>query len=569
MKKERIKFWLLTAAIIFLVAGSLAYILTGQQWPVGTVLQYYINPNTDQVANEATAVRNAADSWSQIFPAGLRFSYSGTTSATTYGYNNNNTVCWSDDGNNDTLATAYWWYYPSTDTTFEADLVFNDWYNWFTSGSQYDIETVALHEFGHWIGLSHSSTGIMRDSYSGLRRAIDNDARSGFQFIYGSEQEDYASIQLDRSSLAFIGSIGYTNPPPQHFRVRNAGEQTLNFQIGSNRSWINFSPSNGSSAGEWREIAVTVNISRLSVGSYSGSIAVTSSNADNSPQALRVNLTNVKDQPPTVSITSPLNGAAVSKNVSVKAQASDDKGIKKVEFYINNKLMTTDHASPFEWAWDTTVFTSGMHTIKARAYDTINQMADDSIQVKVDQPPMVFITSPLKESDVSSVVPIKASAFDDFGIRRVQFYVNGVLKGTDSSAPHGYNWDTASISNGGYRIKTICIDTIDQMGQDEIDVVVIPHVPLNFAGKKQNNSSVLLEQYISVLTWEANILDKDIRYFRVFFVEENQEILLAEVDAGIFEYIHRNVAKDKTNRYVLRAIDNGGREGEAASLEVR
>ena len=147
--------------------------------------------------------------------------------------------------------------------------------------------------------------------------------------------------------------------------------------------------------------------------------------------------------------------------------------------------------------------------------------------------------------------------------------MNGVLKGTDSSAPHGYNWDTTSISNGGYRIKTICFDTIDQKGQEEIDVVVIPHVPLNFAGKKQNNSSVLLEQYISVLTWEANILDEDIRYFRVFFLEENQEILFAEVDAGIFEYIHRNVAKDKTYRYVLRAVDNGGREGEAASLEVR
>lgn len=569
MKKESIKFWLLTAVIIFLVAGALAYVLTGQQWPVGIVLQYSINPNTDQVANEAAAVRDAADSWSQIFPAGLRFSYSGTTSASTHGRNDSNTVCWRDDGSNGTLATAYWWYYSSTNTTFEADLVFNDWYNWSTSGSQYDIETVALHEFGHWVGLSHSSTGIMRASYSGLQRAIDNDARAGFLFMYGSGQEDSPSIQLDRSFLSFIGSMGFSNPPPQHFRVRNEGEQTLNYQVGSNRSWINVSHSNGSSAGEWREITVTINISGLSVGSHSGTISVTSSNATNSPQTLRVYLNIVKDQPPTVSITSPLNGAVVSKDVSVKAQASDDEGIKKVEFYIDNKLMSTDHASPFEWAWDTTVFSSGKHAIKTRAHDTINQMADDSVQVKVDQPPTISIIFPLNDSDVSGVVPIKTSAFDDFGIKRVQFYVDGVLKGTDSSAPHVYDWDTASIPNGKYHIKTICVDTIDQKDQDEVDVVLIPHAPLNFAGKKQNNSSVLLEQYLSVLTWEINILDKDIRHFRIYHIEGDQENLLAEVDARTFQYIHRYVAKDRTYRYVLRAVDNGGREGEAASLEVR
>jgi len=569
VKKNNLKFWILLTAVIVFVAGSLAYVLTGQQWPVGTEISYSINPNTDQVPDEATAVRNAANSWSQIFSAGLRFSYAGYTSVTTSGRNNNNTVCWRDEGNNGTLASAYWWYSTSTNITVEADLVFNDWYSWYTSGNQYDIETVALHEFGHWIGLDHSATGIMRASYSGVQRTIDADARAGFLDMYWFVQEDSPSIQLDRLSLSFIGSIGYSNPPPQQFSVRNSGEQTLNFQVGTSRSWINVFPSNGSSSGEWREITVTVDISGLSVGSYSGTISVTSAEADNSPQNLTVNLDIVKDQPPSVSITSPQSGAIVSKVVPVRVRASDDKGIKKVEFYLDGKLEATDQRAPFEWSWDTTTTASGKHTIKARAYDTIGQTTEDSIQVKVDQPPSVSIAFPAMNSSVSGVVPLAVSAIDDYGIRRVQFYVNDVLKSTDRVVPYGYDWDTAWISNGEYRIKTVCFDTIDQTARDEINVVLVPHSPLNFAGIKQNNSSVLLEQYITVLTWETNMLDKNIHRYRIYHVEANQEMLLAELDPGTFEYIHTNVVKDKPYTYALRAVDSGGREGEAAYLEVR
>lgn len=275
------------------------------------------------------------------------------------------------------------------------------------------------------------------------------------------------------------------------------------------------------------------------------------------------------NDPPYVSITSPSNGDTISGIVNIQASATDDDGIAKVEFYVDNELKNTDSTSPYKWVWDTTSYSSGVHTIKAKAFDTINQTAEDSIQVTVDQPPQISITSPVSGSNVFGVVPIETSASDDFGINKVQFYVNGVLKKTDRDLPYKYNWGTNKIFNGSYAIKVVVFDTRNQTAQDKIDVIRIPHAPLNFSGTKQNNSSVLLEEYLISLAWQSNDLNTGISKYRVYQKDGEDWVLLEEVNADTFEYWHRNVSKDEKYVYALRAVDNQNNEGESTYLEVQ
>ncbi|MFA5857730.1 MAG: Ig-like domain-containing protein [Elusimicrobiota bacterium] len=94
-----------------------------------------------------------------------------------------------------------------------------------------------------------------------------------------------------------------------------------------------------------------------------------------------VNNTVVVDDPPTVSIVSPVNGPPVSATVSIAANASDDKGISRVIFYIDEISKSTDTTTPFSWSWDTTQYINGSHKIKVIAYDTINQTANAEITV--------------------------------------------------------------------------------------------------------------------------------------------------------------------------------------------
>lgn len=89
---------------------------------------------------------------------------------------------------------------------------------------------------------------------------------------------------------------------------------------------------------------------------------------------------------PTVNITNPSNGDTISGITTVTANASDDGGITKVEFYIDGFLRLTDVSAPYTFSWDTTGDAKGSHAILAIAYDIVNNTATDSINVIVSNP---------------------------------------------------------------------------------------------------------------------------------------------------------------------------------------
>lgn len=88
--------------------------------------------------------------------------------------------------------------------------------------------------------------------------------------------------------------------------------------------------------------------------------------------------------PPTVTITSPSNGASVFRNFTytIRASATDNLKVAKVEFYINNVLRTTDTTSPYTSSWRVPNVRNASYTITAKAYDTSGNTATSSITVK-------------------------------------------------------------------------------------------------------------------------------------------------------------------------------------------
>ena len=155
-------------------------------WPV---VDYKVNA-PDSASN--MAVQNAASSWSS---AGSEFSfdYTGThTRAGGYRYNGVNEIVWYNLGSDGPLARAIWWYDPDTGEIVEADMEFNSYYTWSTATptplGSFDVETVALHEFGHWLSLGHSDIeeAIMWPYYKGAQRTLHDDDIAGIRYIYGA-----------------------------------------------------------------------------------------------------------------------------------------------------------------------------------------------------------------------------------------------------------------------------------------------------------------------------------------------------------------------------------------------
>ena len=79
-------------------------------------------------------------------------------------------------------------------------------------------------------------------------------------------------------------------------------------------------------------------------------------------------------------------------------------------------------------------------------------------------PPQTWITSPAAGATVSGTVLIEAQATDASGIGSVEFYVDGVLKCTDTTASYTCSWDTTAAPNGAHTLTTKAYDTWNNMG---------------------------------------------------------------------------------------------------------
>jgi hypothetical protein len=90
---------------------------------------------------------------------------------------------------------------------------------------------------------------------------------------------------------------------------------------------------------------------------------------------------------PTVNITNPLNGSTVKHRttVTITASASDNVGVSKVEFSVNNSLLCTDTTTPYTCAWSVSAKRGLTYTITAKVYDEAGNSAINSITVKSSQ----------------------------------------------------------------------------------------------------------------------------------------------------------------------------------------
>jgi len=87
-------------------------------------------------------------------------------------------------------------------------------------------------------------------------------------------------------------------------------------------------------------------------------------------------------------------------------------------------------------------------------------------------PPTVTITRPADGSTVWGTAVIQASAADDGIVSEVEFFVDGLSIGTDTSYPYEISWDSSGVSDGDHTISANATDESGETGSDSVLVDV-------------------------------------------------------------------------------------------------
>ena len=92
--------------------------------------------------------------------------------------------------------------------------------------------------------------------------------------------------------------------------------------------------------------------------------------------------------------------------------------------------------------------------------------------------------------------------------------------------------------------------------------------PLNLQIERIENRSFLQTEYINVLTWQANPQNQGVTGYRVYLVNGKDFEVIAELEAGQFEYAHRGAGSSSQYTYAVTAIGADGSRGEPAVVSL-
>jgi hypothetical protein len=176
---------------------------------------------------------------------------------------------------------------------------------------------------------------------------------------------------------------------------------------------------------------------------------------------------------PTVSLTAPTAGSTLSGTTTLTATATDDSSVAKVEFYKDTTKIGEDTSSPYSYDWNTIGVPAGAVSLSAKAYDAAGNIGTStSVAVSISNPgapadttaPSVSLTSPATGASLSGTVSLAASASDNVGVAKVEFYKDTTKIGEDTSSPYSYDWNTIGVPAGAVSLSAKAYDAAGNIG---------------------------------------------------------------------------------------------------------
>jgi hypothetical protein len=230
--------------------------------------------------------------------------------------------------------------------------------------------------------------------------------------------------------------------------------------------WVVEFYSNGTKIGEDQTAPFTFDWS----GDGAGTHALTAKATDNDGASTTTSPTTITvtgappppNQPPTVTLTQPANGAKFTApaTVSLAATASDTGGtVTKVQFYNGTTKLGEDTTSPYTYTWSGVA--AGTYPLTAKAIDNDGAVTTTTPArtITVNALPTASITSPANEAVFPRrpTITISATATDADGtVTSVEFRDGTRVLGRDTTAPYAYTW--SNVASGTHTLRVRATD---------------------------------------------------------------------------------------------------------------
>ncbi len=161
----------------------------------------------------------------------------------------------------------------------------------------------------------------------------------------------------------------------------------------------------------------------------------------------------------TVSLPGFQDGQEVGSLVRFVPEIKAPAQVKQLEVFIDGVASPSATSESFEFIWDSSKVSPGLHELTFVATDMANNRGEISLTLNVKPAVTVALTSPSEGETISETTLITARAEAPFSrVAKVDFYVDGNLLETDPEPPYEVQWDLSNVVAGKHTIKAIAVE---------------------------------------------------------------------------------------------------------------
>lgn|GEM_PF-1002012 len=187
-----------------------------------------------------------------------------------------------------------------------------------------------------------------------------------------------------------------------------------------------------------------------------------------------------QDTVPPIIVHEPTSNAEVGEAYNLTANVTDVHRLSFVKLaYVDVNGIYHEVAMGLgQYCFDATIPPQvKVGTIRYRilASDEFNNIASTqeySIVVRDTTPPELEIVSPTSGSKIAEITNIETVVRDNYGIRSVEFYIDGVLVANDTQEPFVLLFNPKSVEEGTHSLVAKAIDLVGLRAEASIDIFV-------------------------------------------------------------------------------------------------
>lgn len=180
-------------------------------------------------------------------------------------------------------------------------------------------------------------------------------------------------------------------------------------------------------------------------------------------------------------------------------------------------------------------------------------------------PPATSITSLANGATVSGTTTVTATASDNVGVTKVEFYLDSVLQSTDTTSPYGWSWNTTTTSDGSHSLTSKAYDAAGNVGTSTAVGVTVsnldstpPTAPSNLTatnpGKRKIN-----------LSWTASSDNVGVTGYQIWRAASAGGPFSQIATTPSTSYSNSGLTSGTTYYYYVKATDAAGNVSAASN----